>query len=292
MKEFKEAWLSTVDKKGSILCAGVDPADYVMGRTEKGEGLPAGVDKEEWALKYVEAVAPYAAGIKPNMRYWGRRGDLGIVEKIIECAHNKGLVVIQDSKEPDIGSTNDAGIFYGAVRGADALTLSPFPGNMEEAAKQGIDRGIGLISMCLMSNPEYKREKNMWVDISKDTKGYFSEDIKEIEGAPHVRRYIQLARDAAMFGLAGVLIGAPSAKNHLKDEEVKNVGRYYPNGLVLVPGIGAQRGEVSVLTKFFDIKHIIANVGRALMFPNGAYSTPQEQAETAKQYMEMLRGLK
>ncbi len=291
MVELVKNWLATVERKNSILCAGVDPADYVMGRSEKGEGLPVGRDKRDWALKYIEAVAPFCAAIKPNLRYWGRGRDLSAVEDIVGCAKDLGLVVIQDSKEADIGSTNDSGIFYAAMRGADAITIAAFAGNMEEAAKQGKDRGVDVISMCLMSNPEYEKVKNMLVEVNDDG-SYKPAHIFQASGLPYVRHYIQLAHDAAKFGYGGIVIGAPSAKNHIKDAEVEKAASYFKEGLILVPGIGAQGGEVPVLAKHFSPNRLVCNVGRGLMFPSGARSTPEQQAAAAKQYQEMLNGLR
>ena len=289
----KESWLAAVDKKNSILCAGIDPAEYIMGRTEKGEGLPAGVDKRSWVLSYIEAVAPYAAAFKPNVRYMSAEHDHALLCEMGELAQEKGMVFIQDSKEADIGATNDAGIFRAALRGAHAVTLAPFAGNMEEASKQAKDRRIDLITMGIMSSPEYKKVKNKWVDVSDDHSTYDLADIKDIEGVPHTRFYINQVRDAERFGLAGIVLGAPSAKNHITEKEVKNVARYF-NGLILVPGIGAQGGEVTMLSKYFKGNRIIPNVGRGLMFPDPkkAYAGPQEQASAAKEYMTMLNELR
>ncbi len=295
MKSFKDAWLEAVDKKNSILCAGVDPAECIMGRTDKGSGLPAGTKKRDWVLKYIEAVAPYAAAVKPNVRYMGAENDPALLKEMGDLAQEKEMVFIQDSKEADIGETNDAGIFYAALRGAHAVTLAPFAGNMAEAAKQGLDRRIGLISMCLMSNPEYARVKNRWVDISDDVAFYEPSDIKDIDGVPHTKFYLQLARDAHRFGIAGIVLGAPSKTNHIKEEEVRKVSQYYgKEGLILVPGIGAQGGEVTMLSQHFEPSRIIANVGRALMFPEPrkAYATLEDHVSAAKQYQEMLNTLR
>jgi orotidine-5'-phosphate decarboxylase len=298
MVSFIEKWLAAVDKKGSNLCAGMDPSEYAMGRTEKGEGLPAGADKRRWALDYLEAVAPYVAGFKPNLRYWGSAfdNDLETLNELFGKAEELGVIAIQDSKEADIGSTNDAGIFYAAMRGADAVTIAPYAGNMEEAAQQGKDRKIGLITMCMMSNPDYKKEKNMLVDVSDNSEAYDIKDITTLGGdgiIPYVRRYIQLARDANRFGIDGIVLGAPSSKNHITEEEVANVAKYFrKDGLILVPGIGAQGGEVSMLVKYFKMEQMIANVGRSLMFPKGPNSTPEDQANAAKEYFEMLKNLK
>ncbi len=43
-KSFREKWLEAVKEKNSVLCAGLDPAEFGMGRGEKG--LPKNVIKE------------------------------------------------------------------------------------------------------------------------------------------------------------------------------------------------------------------------------------------------------
>ena len=291
MNEFQEKWLEAVDKKNSVLCAGIDPAEYDMGRGEKG--LPEGVNKRDWALKYVESVAPFCAAVKPNFQYWkGVSGDIETLVELAELSHEKGMVYIDDSKLADIGSTNDSGMFYSAQR-ADAVTFSPFAGNMKEASQQGAERGIGIITMCLMSNPDYKREKNKLVPIEGDEAGYDKQDTIDVKGKPHVKQYIQLAHDAHLYGLEGMVIGAPSAKNHIDEEEIKKARIYVnENMLVLLPGLGAQGGEADAIWKYFAKKIVICNVGRALMLSKGSNTTPEQQAETAKHYQEMLNKLR
>jgi len=78
--KFLEKWLEAVNKKNSVLCAGLDPAEFEMERGEKG--LPEGIDKKEWSLRYIEAVAPYCAAIKPNIQYWKGGGDLKDLQDI------------------------------------------------------------------------------------------------------------------------------------------------------------------------------------------------------------------
>ena len=59
---FLDKWLETVDRKNSVLCAGLDPAEFAMGRGSKG--LSAGEHKDGWMLRYIGAVAPFVAAIK------------------------------------------------------------------------------------------------------------------------------------------------------------------------------------------------------------------------------------
>jgi orotidine-5'-phosphate decarboxylase len=292
---FREEWLVAVDKKNSILCAGIDPADCIMGRTDKGAGLPAETNKRDWIFKYMAAVGPYVAAFKPNVRYFGGGNENTILNEIGAWARELGAVFIQDSKEADIGETNDAGIFRAALRGAHAVTLAPFAGNLEEAARQGKDRNIGIITMGLMSSPDYATVKNMWVAVPNDVENYDPADIKEIDGVPHTRFYMKQAREANRLGLAGVVLGAPSSSNHISSDEVERVSRYLGKAaLLLVPGIGAQGGEVTALLKNFDATRMIANVGRALMFPDPrkAYATAEDRAAAAKHYMNMLNELR
>jgi len=263
-----------------------------MGRG--GKGLPEGTDKRAWALKFVEAVAPYAAAIKPNAQYWKRpgsageqiKGDLEILAEVSALAHSLDLAVIDDSKYADIGDTNDAGIFYAGKRPVEAVTFSPFAGNMEEAVGQAHKKGVGLIPMCLMSNKQYKKEKLKKVDISEEIHDYDALDLISVEDRKdHVHQYIQLAHDAKKFGADAIVIGAPSEKNHITDYNIKraraNAG---DNMLVLLPGVGHQGGEAGKIWQYFSPEHVIVNVARALMFPEEG----KGHAETAKFYMQML----
>lgn len=284
---FKEKWLKAVNEKDSVLCAGLDPADFEMGRGEKG--LSEGVDKKEWAFRYLDAVAPFCAAMKPNLNYWLNEGDMKSLVELYEHANDLGMVVIEDSKLRDIGSTNDAGDFYASIR-ADAVTLAPYAGNMQEAANQAAARGLGSITMCLMSNPEYRAEKMMLRDVSDVVGDYNSEDITDVNGAPHVRRYIQLAHDAKAFGIDAVVIGAPNEKNkNILPEEIAKARQYVGDDMmVLLPGVGAQGGEAGIIWQYFGASDVIVNVGRSLMLPNGSDSTPEQQQETARKFNDML----
>jgi len=290
---FTEKWLQAVIEKESVLCAGLDPADFIMFRGD--EGLPENKSKYDWSLEYIDAIAPFCAAIKPNIQYWKGKKDLEILSEICSIAKKTyGLLVIDDSKLADIGSTNDAGMFYAKQR-ADAVTLAPFAGNMEEAAKQAKARDFGLIGMCLMSNPEYETEKNKLIHIPNPDfqEDYAINDLIYYGQEGFIPQYIKLAHDANEFGLDGIVIGAPSKKNHIKEEELK-IARAYAgsNMLVLLPGVGAQGGEADAIWKYFDKNNVIVNVGRGLMFPKGSNSTPKDQKAAAIQYRDMLNNLR
>jgi orotidine-5'-phosphate decarboxylase len=288
---FREKWLETVDRKNSVLCAGLDPAEYEMGRID--EGLPPETGKLDWAMKYVSAVAPFCAAIKPNLQYWKNNYGMDSLEHITQKAHELGMVVIDDSKLADIGSTNDAGMYHAQVKHMDAITLACFAGNIKEAAGQLKSRDLGGIHMCLMSNPDYAREKNKLVQISEEEIADYSQSLVTIDGKKYVPQFIQLAHDSKKFGLDGVVIGAPSKKNHITEAEIA-IAKHYAGDemLVLLPGVGAQGGEANAIWKYFTKENVIVNVGRAVMFPKGSNSTSEDHAEAARLYQKMLNELR
>lgn len=288
-------WLEAVKRNNSVLCAGLDPAEFEMGRGD--EGLPEGADLRDWSMRYIEAVAPYCAAVKPNLNYWVGPGKkiednhMWALMDIADLAAEKGMVSILDAKLADIGSTNDAGLYNHERKGFDAVTVAPYAGNLKQVAMQVRDRNIGAICMCLMSNEEYIRERNMLVPVDELT--YRDSDIKVVDGIRYVKRYIQLAHDASAFSLDAMVIGAPSKKNQMTEVEIANVRHYAGEDmLVLLPGVGKQGGEADAIWKHFSADRVIVNVGRDLMFPNGSNSTPEEQAAKAKYYQEMLNELR
>ena len=100
----KENWQEAVQKKNSLLCVGIDPAE--TGQRPRGT-LPEGTNKLDFCLELVDRVAPYAAGIKPNRQYlkdFSRQEMQTLNERI----HAHGMISIDDSKLADIGDTNDA----------------------------------------------------------------------------------------------------------------------------------------------------------------------------------------
>ena len=268
MMSFSNAWRETAARRNSVLCAGLDPPVAELGRGEKG--LAAGADRRRWALEYLEAVAPNCAAIKPNVQYWKGPGDIEIVEEVCAAARDLGLLVIEDAKLADIGATNDAGFFY-AARRADAVTFAPFAGNVPEAVEQAHGRGIGIIVLCLMSNPEYGREKSKLIAGGDDP------------------QYRFIAAEAGAAGADAVVVGAPSPSNHITEEELATVRSTIGRDMVvLMPGVGAQGGEAGPVWRVFEEDQVIVNAGRALMFPDGSDSTPQQQAAAARKLNESL----
>jgi orotidine-5'-phosphate decarboxylase/orotate phosphoribosyltransferase len=289
---FATKWNNAVKAKNSILCIGLDPVEYWQ---RQNKTLPEGAYLKQWCLDYIVKVAPFAAAIKPNRKFVCSlsRNEREWINKL---SHGIGLVVIDDEKLPDIGDTNDAGLYNSMKEGYDAVTYSPFPGNLEEVTRQAHGRGLGVIGMCIMSNPEHNREKNKLVNVREDKETYRPEDVlvwrheeweQNLPAEEYfVKQYVQLAHDAAKYGWDGVVIGAPSKKNHITEAEIRTIHHYLkPEQLVLMPGIGTQGGEAKFILDVFGADRVIANVGSGIMFA-------KDQVAEAKMYRDMLNSLR
>lgn len=261
MSKFIEKWHRIREEKNSNICVGLDPSLYEMGRGEKG--LPEGAGKLEWSLKYIEAVVPYVAAIKPNAGSWGGAGERILLKKVVDKIHEMGLVAIVDAKIADLGFTNDSWLYDYSQLGFDASTIAPYAGNVESIVKFGKDRDIGIITMGLMSNPEYKTEMN------------FKNEDGEKLWENRVKRGVET-------GVDGLVVGGTYTsqnKDFLKFVEITNETEI----LYLIPGIGAQGGKIEeFLASGIKPEKCIINSGRDVMFPNGSNSTPEEQAQAAK----------
>lgn len=238
---FKEKWLKSVQLKNTQLCVGLDPADY--GQREK-DTLPQGANKLTWCLKFIDSIALHAAAVKINRNFIK---DLSRWEtqKLSRHIHDLGMVIIDDAKLCDVGSSNEAGFYHAAEEGFDAITYSPFPGNIEEATTQAHNHGLGIIVLVLMSNPQFNLTKQSLV-----------------KGIPF---YDHCCDEIVKANADAVVIGAISPNNDLSQNDVEAVGKKLGDQLVLVPGVGEQGGDVSVHLNLFKERTII-NVGRSILY--------------------------
>jgi orotidine-5'-phosphate decarboxylase len=260
MTDFCKKWLEVVHQKNSLLCVGIDPAEQGQ---RADNTIPAGTTKLEYSLRLIEQVAPYASAIKPNRNYF-KDFSRSEMQQFNRRVHELNMLSIDDSKLADIGDTNDAGFFHASQEGFDLVTYAPFPGNIKGAVTGARAHHVGLITLVLMSNPEYKVIKEAHIAGKKGFE-YFAAEV-------------------AVHGGDGVVIGAPSPSNHITESEVRRVREIIGDRLVLVPGLGAQGGEVSsILSSFGD--YSIVNVGRAIMYA-------ADPAAAAQHYRDLLNGFR
>jgi orotidine-5'-phosphate decarboxylase len=211
---------------GTVLCLGLDP---------NPTALPAGfsVDLagiEAFSRLVIEAAAPLAAAIKPNLAFFEAYGSAGLAAlERLRAAIPGDVPVVMDAKRGDIGTTaaRQAVALFDAL-GADAVTVSPYLG--EEAIAPLIARlDRFAYVLCRTSNAGAGELQSLVVAADDEA------------GLPAEPLYARVARRVARWGpggTVGLVVGATAPV------ELAGVRAIAPGLAFLVPGVGAQGGDI------------------------------------------------
>jgi len=211
---------------GSVLCLGLDPDPA---------RLPAGfaadvTGVERFVRLLIEAAGPCAAAIKPNLAFYEALGSDGLAAlERIRASIPADIPVVIDAKRADIGTTTarHAVALFDRL-GADAVTVNPYPGGAAIAPLfERLDRYAYVL--CRTSNPEAAEFQDLLVAADSAT------------GAPAEPLHLRVARHASTWGpggTVGLVVGATAPA------ELRAIREAAPGLGFLVPGIGAQGGEI------------------------------------------------
>lgn len=207
-----------VELVGAPLCLGVDPHP---------DRLPAGLTPdvrgvEAMARGLIGAVAADVVAVKINVAFFEAFGSVGwaALERV-RADVPRDLICILDAKRGDIGSTAEryAEGLFGHLD-ADAVTLSPYLG--EDAIEPFLaypDRLIYVLART--SNPSAARVQGLGVDG----------DLVHVR----VARWVT---ERWPDGRVGLVVGATAPA------ELSQLREAFPGPGFLVPGVGAQGGDV------------------------------------------------
>lgn len=283
--------LSLAKDKKSLLCAWLDPALFQMWRGEKW--LPSSIKTDaqlyDRALSYIDAVSPYVSWIKYNTKYREGTWQWDVLQRLTDYSKKIWLFVVEDGKLADIWSTNDASLFYTNQRHPDTVTIAPYAGNMQWTIHDATKRNLWVFTMCLMSSPEYETEKNMLILVtSTKVDRYKTNNLICIDGCWYIKRYVYLAYESRKCWALWVVIWAPSADNHISNQEIRSVADILSEDqLILCPWTWSQWGDPSVVVQYFWSRVLVC-MSRWLMFPDWSLSTPDQQAAIAKYWRDKI----
>ena len=212
---------------GSVLCVGIDPTPDAL-----PDGFPSGLaGVERFARLIVEASAPFAAAMKPNLAFFEAFGSAGLAAlERVRAAIPAGIPVIADAKRGDVETTvtRQAVALFDAL-GVDAVTASPYLGL--GALAPFLDRaGRFTYVLCRTSNRAAGELQDLVVAADPD-RGAPSEPLH--------RRVARLVAEAGLGDRAGLVVGATAPA------ELVGLRALVPGLAFLVPGVGAQGGEAS-----------------------------------------------
>lgn len=236
-----------VDQTGSLVCVGLDSDLRHLPQRFLSEPMPQ-LAFNRWVI---EQTHRYVSAYKMNIAFYEAQGDQGLRELKMTvdylCEVHPDILTICDAKRGDIGSTNEG--YVAAIfdwLGFDAVTLHPYLGG--DALQPFFDRADkGCIVLCRTSNPGSGELQNLTVD-----------------GRPFWEIVAEKTRDRwNVNGNCMLVMGATYP------EEIRQVRAIVGDMTLLVPGIGAQGGNLEQTVRFglnSGGRGLIINSSRGVIF--------------------------
>ena len=247
----------------SLVCVGLDPDPERL-----PADLPADADGVgRFIDDVVAATTEFACAFKPNLGFYLALGTQGmrLLERLRDRVGEDRLL-IGDGKWGDIGSTVARYARARDALGFDAVTASPYMGWEAVAGlSERPDRGVFMV--CRSSN----------------TGGA----AVQLAGREPV--YLQLARRAAAADRhqnCGLVLGATDA------DSLRNARLAAPRLSVLVPGIGAQGGDleatIAALAGDLGLPATLINAGRSIIYAGSGSDYAAAAAAAAKRLRDQI----
>lgn len=238
---------AVMDRKNSLLCVGLDSEFEKLPSSIKNEKYPQFTFNKE----IIDATHEYVSAYKPNIAFYEARGEAGMSElkMTMDYLHKRysDIFTICDAKRADIGNTNKGYVTHiFDYLGFDAITLHPYLGS--EALKPFLEREDKTsIILCRTSNPGAGELQDLKVD-----------------NEPLYMHVAHMVHDKwNMHKNCMLVVGATYP------EEMRQIRSIVGDMTFLVPGIGAQGGDVKKTVEAglnAEKKGIIVNSARGIIF--------------------------
>lgn len=265
----------------SLLCVGLDP-DPTRIPASCGVGPDA---IYEFCRRIVDATAMLACAFKPQIAYFAATRAESALEAIIAYIHEHypQLPVILDAKRGDIGSTaaQYAEEAFGRYQ-ADALTVNPYLG-LDSIQPYLEWEGKGVILLCRTSNlggadlqnlPIAREMKTLPADFSNDHQPMLYEVLAHM-----------VAETWNVGGECALVVGATFP------EELRRVRAIVGDMPLLVPGIGAQGGDLQETLAAglcSDGAGLIINASRSILYASSGDDFVDAAHQSALAMQQMI----
>ena len=229
MSDFFAKLEAAVSRNNSLLCVGLDPNPGSIPEQYLTDEADVTVAIVAWNRAIIEQTADLVCAYKPNIAFYEALGADGMeaLRQTLALIPDD-VPVILDVKRGDIGSTAAA---YATAcfddLKVDAVTLSPYLGrdSVDPFARHA---SKGLFVLCHTSNPSASEFQELEIA-----------DWRTLDREPNQPLYKHVARTAVSWSPnVGLVVGATFP------EAIEDVRAAAPDAWFLVPGIGAQGGDL------------------------------------------------
>jgi orotidine-5'-phosphate decarboxylase len=248
--------------QGNFVCVGLDseldkiPKSVLQGNNGCHLGIANTIIR--FNREIVRATKDFVCAYKPNMAFYeahGAEGMIALQHTIANIHEDTDVPVILDAKRGDIGNTNGGyvAMAFDYLK-VDAITVHPYLGR--EALQPFLDcKDKGIIVLCRTSNPGAGEFQDLEVPKHGGDK-YATMPLYQYV-AEVVSKYWNKNGNCAL------VVGATYPA------ELKRVREIVGDLPILIPGIGAQGGDVEKTVsagKDSNGKGMIVNSSRGIIF--------------------------
>ena len=267
----KQQLFEQIQKKRSFLCVGLDSSlDKIPQHLLKYENPILEFNKQ-----IIDATKDLCVAYKPNTAFYECYGKKGW-ETLIETWKYipKDIFSIADAKRGDIGNTSAmyAETFFNeesSEMSFDSVTVAPYMGS--DSVKPFLTFGNKwVIVLALTSNP-----------------GHANFQLQEIGGEKLFEKVLKTAQewatDEQMMFVVGATRGAAFA----------DVRKLAPNHFLLVPGVGAQGGDLNEVCKYGLNSQcgLLINSSRAIIYAGSGEDFAEKAREEALKLQKQMEGI-
>ena len=239
----KSELISSIFRKKSYLCVGLDPD---MDRIPK-HLLDYPDPIFEFNKAIIEATKDLCIAYKPNLAFFEALGSQGwdSLEKTLEVIPDD-MFTIADAKRGDIGNTSRlyAKTFFERYN-FDAVTVAPYMG--EDSVKPFLDF------------------PHKWVILLALTSNSGAKDFQMLETTDGSLVFQHVLRASQAWGSNDQMMYVVGAT---KPNELAEVRKIIPDHFLLVPGVGAQGGDLREISKFGLNSNcgLLVNASRSILY--------------------------
>lgn len=256
-------------RQDSLLMVGLDPDERrlpaaLSGRADAVDAFCRGI---------VDATAPYACGFKPQIAYFAA---LKAEDQLLDiCRYIRSrypdLPIVLDAKRGDIGATATQYAREAFERyAADAVTVNPYMGY--DSVQPYLEYGDkGVIVLCRTSNPG----------------GADLQDLRLENGTPlYLHVADQVAQRWNSHGQCALVVGATVP------EEIAQVRARVGDMPLLIPGIGAQGGDIAATVhagRTHNGRGMMINSSRAILYAGADGDWTKAAGDAARRTRDAIR---
>lgn len=240
----RDQLFAEIKKKRSYLCVGLDTDPAKLPKHLLSTDDPV----FEFNKQIIDATHEHCVAYKPNIAFYEALGPKGWVslQKTLDYIPDN-IFTIADAKRGDIGNTSSlyAKAFFEQMD-FDSITVAPYMG--EDSVKP------------------FLQFRNKWVILLAHTSNPGSSDFQLIESTvTGMKLYEEVLVKAQQWGSPDQLMFVVGATH---PEKIQSIRALAPDNFFLVPGIGAQGGDLQMTSEFGMNKQcgLLVNSARAIIY--------------------------